>query len=302
MARIGDVFWRKEGPTWLVLMGMVAGWSCLVIFHQSLPWYAVVIFGGLITALHASLTHESVHCMRSVPGWLRVSLFFLPLGVWYPYFMYVRAHTVHHRDACLTDPGRDPESFYFEAEKWSRLAPALKMVMVANQTFAGRMILGPFIAIIELFAGEIRSFRLGQRNIIRPWLLHLAGLAVLFGIVSGWAGMPWWQYIVLFAYPGLVFSLIRSFIEHRWDEAPGHRTAIVESGRFFSLLFLNNNLHVVHHRYPAMKWYEIPGYYRQHRSDILDGNGGFVFSGYGDVIRRYLFKPTFIPVRPPLEG
>ncbi len=302
MERTVGVFWRGEGPTWLVLIATFVCWAGLVIFHEIIPWYALMIGGGLVTALHASLVHESVHCLRGapglkkVPGWVRPALFFLPLGVWYPYFMYVRSHTAHHRDAYLTVPDRDPESFYYREEDWRRLAPVLKMIMIANQTFAGRMILGPVIVLGRLITGEIESYRIGNKDVVGTWALHLAGLAVLFALVSGWAGMAWWHYVVFFAYPGLVFSLIRSFTEHRSGDRPEHCTAIVETGWFFGLLFLNNNLHVVHHRHPAMKWYEIPAYYRQHRQKIAEQNKGFVFRGYRDVIGRYLFTPTFIPV------
>jgi len=296
MVRTVGVFWRNEGPTWLVLIATFACWAALVIFHENVPWYAMAIIAGLIVTLHSSLVHESVHCMRSAPDWLRVALFLLPVGLWFPYFTYVSSHKTHHRDAYLSDPDRDPESFYYRQENWRRLGPVMKKIMIANQTFAGRMILGPFIVILRLVMGEIRRYRIGDKDVLRTWGIHLAGLAALFAIVSGWAGMPWWQYVVLVAWPGLVFSLIRSFIEHRSGESPEQRTAIVESGPFFGLLFLNNNLHVVHHRHPAMKWYEIPAYYRQHREEILGHNGGFVFSGYGEVIRRYLFRPTFIPV------
>ncbi|NQU56373.1 MAG: fatty acid desaturase [Rhodospirillales bacterium] len=296
MERIADVFWRKEGPTWLVLMATFACWAGLMAFHENLPWYSLAIFGGIIVALHSSLVHESVHCLRCVPKWFREFLFFLPLGVLFPYHVYFRDHTTHHRDAYLTDPSHDPESFYYGEDDWQRQGPVMKMVMIANQTFAGRMILGPFIVIVRLVRGEVSRLLNRDGSNLGALTFHLAGLAVLFWVVISWAGMPWWQYIVFIAYPGLALSLIRSFIEHRCAEDVDHRTAIVESGLFFGLLFLNNNLHVVHHRHPAMKWYKIPAYYRQHRQELQEGNQGFVFRGYGEIIRHYLFKPTFVPV------
>jgi len=295
--RVVDVFLRMEGPTWLVLTGTFALWGVLIGYHDSLPWHVLTVFGGFLITLHSSLVHESVHCLRCVPKWFRVSLFFLPLGVWYPYFLYIRDHTTHHRDANLTDPARDPESFYFSQDDWLRMGPILRKIMIANQTFAGRMVLGPFIALIRLFQTEGQRVWRGDRSNLGAWVFHAAGLIALWIIISVFAGMPWWLYIVLIALPGLSFSLIRSFIEHRAAEDPWHRTAIVETGPLFSLLFLNNNLHVVHHKHPAMKWYEIPGYYRQHRLEILESNGGFLFRSYGEVIRRFLFRPVFEPVQ-----
>ena len=85
--------------------------------------------------------------------------------------------------------------------------------------------------------------------------------------------------------------MVRSFYEHR---------AAVESGPFFGMLFLYNNLHVLHHLKPAMPWYEMPAYYRANRDDLMARNGGYVFSGYGEVVRRFALRPTFTPVHPNL--
>ncbi len=74
------------------------------------------------------------------------------------------------------------------------------------------------------------------------------------------------------------------------------RTAIVERAPLFGLLFHNNNLHSMHHNYPA--WYELPRIYRGERRDALVQNGNYVFTGYLDVARRYLLKSKDSPARP----
>jgi fatty acid desaturase len=93
--------------------------------------------------------------------------------------------------------------------------------------------------------------------------------------------------------------MMRSFTEHRWGERPCERTAVVESNWVFGLLFLWNNLHVVHHVLPALPWWKVPRVWRQHRERIQAYNGGFVFRGYGEIARRWLLTPNFIPVHPP---
>ncbi|HER25589.1 MAG TPA: fatty acid desaturase, partial [Rhodospirillales bacterium] len=217
MEKSVGVFWRGEGPTWLVLIATFLCWAGLIIFHQIIPWYLLMIGGGVVAALHASLVHESVHCLRTAPGikrvpdWLRSALFFLPVGLWFPYFTYVRSHTAHHRDAWLTDPDQDPESFYWRQQDWHGLNRVVKMIMIANQTFAGRMILGPFIVLSWLIKYELGCLLINAKGVRRTWALHVAGIALLFALVSAGAGMPWWQYVLFFAYPGLVLSLIRSF-------------------------------------------------------------------------------------------
>ena len=65
---------------------------------------------------------------------------------------------------------------------------------------------------------------------------------------------------------------------------------MVSAGPVMSLLFLNNNLHHTHHARPGVPWYGLPG-----RPLALDGDGAprgaGLYAGYGDVARRYLFRP-----------
>jgi fatty acid desaturase len=91
---------------------------------------------------------------------------------------------------------------------------------------------------------------------------------------------------------------MRSFTEHRWGERPSERTAVVESNWVFGLLFLWNNLHVVHHVLPTLPWWKVPQVWRDNRERIQTHNGGFVFRGYGEIARRWLLTPNFIPLHP----
>lgn len=99
------------------------------------------------------------------------------------------------------------------------------------------------------------------------------------------------QYLAVFVYPGLMFGMMRGFVEHRWGERPEERTAVVESNWIFGMLFLWNNLHAVHHTFPTLQWWKVPRVWRQHREYIKARNGGFVFRGYGEIARRWLVKP-----------
>jgi fatty acid desaturase len=73
---------------------------------------------------------------------------------------------------------------------------------------------------------------------------------------------------------------------------------VVENSRLLGLLFLHNNLHVVHHDAPAVPWYRLPRLYRDNRAAVLAMNGGLVYAGYGDVFRRFLLKRHDHPVHP----
>jgi fatty acid desaturase len=119
-------------------------------------------------------------------------------------------------------------------------------------------------------------------------------------LVLGWllvvCRMPVLTYLAGFVYPGVALTLLRSFIEHRPAETPAHRSAIVEASPIFSLLYLNNNLHSLHHRAPAVPWYELPPLYRSQRAELLAESGGYAFAGYAEIARRYAFTCKDSPI------
>jgi hypothetical protein len=39
-------------------------------------------------------------------------------------------------------------------------------------------------------------------------------------------------------------------------------------------------------------------FYRENRAKLLKYNDNFVFRGYWEITRQYLFKPVFVPVHP----
>ena len=79
--------------------------------------------------------------------------------------------------------------------------------------------------------------------------------------------------------------MLRTFAEHQADEDPKNQTAIIEASPFFALLFLNNNLHSVHHDHPRLPWYRLPAVCRQDY-----GGRTYRFGGYGEVVRRFAFR------------
>jgi fatty acid desaturase len=47
----------------------------------------------------------------------------------------------------------------------------------------------------------------------------------------------------------------------------------------------------VHHEHPRVPWYDLPALYRSRRTEFLAANGSYSFSGYGEMLRRYLIRP-----------
>ena len=103
-------------------------------------------------------------------------------------------------------------------------------------------------------------------------------------------GLAVWVYVIGVAWGGGALSLLRSFAEHRKSDA-GTSSAVVHAGWFFSLLFLNNNLHHTHHARPGVPWYGLPDVHARIGSDRIAAAGAGLYRGYGAISRRYLFRP-----------
>jgi fatty acid desaturase len=295
-----SAFDRHEGPTLILALTIYASWFVLLAFNAVLPWWILAPLGGYVVQWHFSLQHEAIHAMRRLPKWLRTGLVWPPIGGWYPYELYRRSHLRHHRNNDLTYPHRDTETFYHEHEDWEDYSHLSRGLLIINQTFLGRLVLGPFLCTPTFYVKEVRKIATGDFSHLGIWFRHLLAFGLILLLVESF-GMSAWRYLAEFMYPGLIFGMMRSYTEHRWGERPNERTAVVESNWVFGLLFLWNNIHAVHHRFPALPWYKIPGIWREHRDHIQADNGGFVFRGYGEIAWRWLVRPNFIPVHPSIR-
>ena len=65
-----------------------------------------------------------------------------------------------------------------------------------------------------------------------------------------------------------------------------------------TLLYLGNNFHALHHERPDIPWYDLPRTYRAERERLLGENGGFLFAGYGDIARTFLWRVKDSPIHP----
>lgn len=280
---------RIELPTVLVLAGCYGLWFAATYFYAALgPWLLLLIAAPVVT-LHSSLQHEALHGHPTRSAGLNEALVYPPLGLLFPYRRFKTLHLRHHNDATLTDPYDDPESFYLAAAQWRRLPAALQKVLDFNNTFLGRFTIGPLVMLVGFAASEVRLVQTGDRKVLGAWLHHFAGIALVFAWTYGVCGIPVWLYVAI-AYLGLSVLTVRTFAEHQAHEEPGARSVIVEASPLFGLLFLNNNLHYVHHENPRVAWYDLPGLYRSRRDEFLCANGSYSFSGYGEMLRRYLFR------------
>lgn len=152
--------------------------------------------------------------------------------------------------------------------------------------------------ILSFLVQEWRFVLANEPGRRRMWAAHGLGVAVVIFWVTAVCGMPLWLYLFGFVYVGTAMTRLRSYAEHRYAENHDERTAIVENSRLFGLLFLYNNLHVLHHRKPGIPWYRLPRIYRTNRETLIRSNGGLVYNGYWDIMRRFFLKPHDDPTHP----
>ena len=173
-----------------------------------------------------------------------------------------------------------------------------KSLLNWNNTFLGRLTIGPALTIIGFSLSEIYRVK-ADPKIQKAWLLHAVGLAFCLAIVLAAFQIPFWLYFIA-AYIGLSILKVRSFCEHRWSERPEGRTIIVEKS-ILSILFLNNNLHLVHHELPSVAWYKLPSIYLSKRSQWHELNDHYVFKSYFDILMKYAFKAKEPVIHPALR-
>jgi fatty acid desaturase len=279
-----------EWPTIALIAAVYLVLCLLVWFHASLSWWIILPIGAYSTALHASLQHEVLHGHPTGKRFLNEGMIFPAPALWLPFGLYRRSHLIHHNDAHLTDPRLDPESYYLLPEVWAQTTGLKRALHEINNTLAGRMLIGPAISIVRIWVSEWSAIAQGDIEKLKHWLLFGLSAAVVLWYVIGVAGMPFWQYYLLIAYPGISLALVRSYCEHQATEQIDHRTIIVEASPFWSLMFLNNNLHVAHHAKPALAWYKIPAFYRAERDQLIARNNGYLMRGYGEIFSRYLLR------------
>jgi fatty acid desaturase len=276
-----------EWPTVGVAAAIAAGFAGALAWHEHVPTPVVLSVLAVLGAWYNSLQHEVVHGHPT--RWRRANTVFavVPLGLVLPFGAYRQLHLAHHRTPDLTDPRDDPESCYVAEETWRRVGPVRRGALVALQTLAGRMALGPPVAALRWWRVAVRRARHGQGG--TTLAAHVAGVAAVLAVVHA-MGMPLWVYVAGVAWGGGALSMLRSFAEHRRVD-DGTRSAVVRSNVAFSLLYLNNNLHHTHHARPRLAWYAIPRAHRELGSDAVAARGAGYYRGYAEVARRYLLRP-----------
>lgn len=293
-----------EWPTVILFALTYSVWFAGTTVLWSLSPTLAILATGIAIAQLSSLTHEVLHGHPFRSQFWSEALVFPATSIFISYLRFKDTHLQHHHDPALTDPYDDPESNFMDPAVWARLSRPARAILRLNNTLIGRLVIGPFVGTGLFLWNDWNLALKGDRRVILAYVLHVPALALVFGWLLAFAQMPVWAYFVA-VYLGTALLKIRTFLEHRAHEAARARTVIIESQGPFSLLFLNNNFHVVHHMHPAVAWYKIPAIYAARKEHYQRRNEAYVYRSYGEIFARYLFKakdPVPHPIWPVKRG
>ena len=276
-----------EWPTLALLVTCYLGWAAAIFWISALWLPLGFVATVILIALHSSLTHELIHGHPFEKALANEIVGFPCLGLLVPYRRFKDLHIAHHRDENLTDPYDDPESNYLDPEVWARQPGWARRLLMFNNTLMGRILVGPAVGMFAFLRADVRAMRAGDRSVTLAWALQIPSVALVLTLVS-WSAMPLWAYLIA-AYLGYGIIKIRTYLEHRAHDHANGRTAIVEDRGPLAFLFLNNNLHVVHHMYPKVPWYDLPALYRADRQKYLDRNDSYVYRSYAQIFRQHFW-------------
>lgn len=285
-----------EWPTLGLFIALYALWILLTTLIGAGAYWPY-LFLWLLLTLHSSLQHETIHGHPTRSQTINSLIAAPGIGILLPFERFKELHLQHHRNASLTDPFDDTETYFMAQADWRQLSAWHQRLLTANNTLAGRLLLGPWIMYLRFYRSELAQFMRRNPAVINAWVKHAMGmLPVIVWLV--WLDVSLLAYVLAVVWPATALLLLRSYTEHLPDADESSRTAVVISSKFMGLMFLNNNFHVVHHDSPGLPWFKIPYRYNTHYSDKTCDH---VFSGYGFLIRKFAFKPRFPVAHPVLR-
>lgn len=277
-----------EWPTFMMLAITYVVWGLATTWLATASTPLAIIITAIAIAQFSSLQHEAIHGHPFKNSTLNAILVAPALALILPYARFRETHLDHHLDSRLTDPYDDPESNYIDPGDWERMSRTARAVRNANNTLAGRLLVGPMLGTACFIRSDWRARHTDPR-VFRGWALHIPALAIALIWLATIATIPFWAY-VLAAYLGLSLLRIRTFLEHQAHEKSRGRTVIIDDQGPLALLFLNNNYHVLHHTHPSVPWYRLPKLFHKNPGRYLAQNDGYFYRSYGEIFAKHFLR------------
>ena len=181
---------KSEWRTVTLIAACYILWLALVFGLSQISIIVSALLLIPVITLHSSLQHECLHGHPFRTSWLNDLIVLPPVGLFIPYLRFKAVHLEHHLNSRICDPYDDPESWYLAQDFWERLPRWLKVIFEANNSLAGRLLLGPTIALVRLAISDWREIVDGNRSVLRAWVLHICLLVPLLAGIIAWSAIP----------------------------------------------------------------------------------------------------------------
>jgi fatty acid desaturase len=260
-----------------VLLGSGAA---IVMLDRWYLWLPFAVIAGFSVFDFTVLLHEVVHrtvlerSSRSAYTFLGL-LYAMPSGISASQF--TRWHLDHHAE--LGSDDQDPKRHYLSPKRnvrWYKLlyfTPALFPIYfraAARET--------------ATYPQELRA-RIGRERLATV-AFQLAILTSIYLIGGGWVAFKLYVVPVFFIFP-VAFALNRLGQHYSIDpNDPAQWSTLVKASWFWNTVFLYSNLHLEHHYFPGVPFYNLPRL--QRALAPFYERRGMVPRGYGDLLWGWL--------------
>jgi beta-carotene hydroxylase len=249
-------------PTVAMALALPMGfWGLAALgFIGVVPFWIATPILTVLSYAHYTLVHESIHGnltpgfprlrgLNTLVGWLGA------LGLSYNWPMLMRSHTLHHAH---TNSDADPDiwikgSFGQLLLKWF----AVQVVLTLIPLFVVR-----FIAPEQYrrMAAQLRGSEVAQASAIALIVLLLLGLSIYYGRVSDWIFLLFIPTRLAALNLAVFFSWLPHYPFDRTERYLNTRISLWRAGSF---LTLQQNLHLMHHLWPSVPFYNYARLYRR---------------------------------------
>jgi fatty acid desaturase len=270
----------------LVPMTLAGGAAVEYGGHPAVRAAGTLVLAVVMMALSV-IMHEGIHhLLTRSRRWNRALAIACGLPILLSADAYRALHLRHH---AFERTDRDPD----DMERLARRG--LSMVLV----YYGLLVVGTYLYFPHV---AVEGYRAGRSRADR--------MAVLFeyGLILALLGLALWRaphaVVHLWLLPMMVaaqLTNIRSLAEHGLTTSgnPFTATRSVRTSPLLAFFLCNLNLHLEHHLFPGVPWYNLPAVHRL-LQPAYRATGASVYNGYGSFLHDFL-RTTWAGVIPDLR-
>ncbi len=265
----------------LVAVLLAAG-TGIALLHVWYLWLPLAVVAGFCIFNFTVLLHEVVHravLERAGPGTYRILglLYAMPSGISASQF--TKWHLDHHAE--LGSDDHDPKRHYLSPKRNSRW---LKLLYFTPVLFA--IYFRAAARETESYAPDLRKKIARER--VATILFQLSILAGIALIGSPWLAFKLYVVPVFFVFP-IAFALNRLGQHYSIDPSdPAQWSTLMKASWFWNTVYLHSNLHLEHHYFPGVPFYNLSRLQRQ--LGPFYERHGIVARGYGELLWGWIVQ------------